>query len=241
MATSLMLTYRDDDFYEGLFQSDGETEVKPPRIKGRVVTTLHKAKEIRPLVEKCVTLAKKALPHIEAAEEFDTQADRNTDEWRQWRKSDQWAKWNAAMAPALAIRRRLFSILRDNEAVDLLLNEVAPRFVDRNGGYLRILRLATPRLGDNGAQAILEFVGVRDRVKTESARPSFVGASDQDASAQDASSTAPADNVANEDAIIDDAANEDVANDGGDTAGTEAVADGNDQDATASGDQENKS
>ena len=173
MVTSLLLTYRDDDFYEGLYQSDGETEVKPPRVKGRIVTTLHKAKEIRPLAEKCVTLAKQALPHLAAAEEFETDAERNSDEWRSWRKSESWGKWNAAIAPALAVRRRLFSILRDNEAVDILLDTVAPNFEERNGGYLRILRLAEPRLGDNGTRAILEFVGVRDRIKSQAARPSF--------------------------------------------------------------------
>ena len=38
---------------------------------------------------------------------------------------------------------------------------------DRDGGYLRIVRLPTVRLGDAGEQAIVEFVGKRDRVKTK--------------------------------------------------------------------------
>ena len=69
LACSLILTERDDAFYEGLFQPDGKTVVKPPAKKGRIVTTLHKAKEVRPLVEKCITIAKKAIPHEQAAEE----------------------------------------------------------------------------------------------------------------------------------------------------------------------------
>ena len=51
-------------------------------VRGRVVTTLHKAKEVRPLVEKCVTIAKRSLPHAEAAQEFDTDAERGSEQWR---------------------------------------------------------------------------------------------------------------------------------------------------------------
>ena len=57
----------------------------------------------------------------------------------------------------------------------MLFDTVAPRFTDRPGGYTRILRLAKPRLGDAGTRAILEFVGVRDRVVERSVRPTFEG------------------------------------------------------------------
>lgn len=173
LACALLLTERDDDHYLGMVQADGKTAVNPPQYKGRIVTTIHKAKEVRPMVEKCVTIAKKALPHLEAATEFATDADRNTEAWKKWRESDQWQKWNQTMAPAIAARRRVFSILRDKVAVEILFDEVAPRFADRPGGYTRILRLAKPRLGDAGTQAILEFVGVHDRVKTTSEKPQF--------------------------------------------------------------------
>ncbi len=62
LAASLFLTERDESFYEGLVGPTG-AKVNPPKHKGRVVTTLPKAKEVRPLVEKCITIAKKALPH----------------------------------------------------------------------------------------------------------------------------------------------------------------------------------
>ena len=79
--------------------------------------------------------------------------------------------WNQAIAPAVAYRRRAFAKLRDKEAVSILFGVLGPRFQDRAGGYTRILRLATPRLGDAGARALIEFVGTNDRVKKKSARP----------------------------------------------------------------------
>lgn len=173
LATGLFLTERDESYYEGLTMADGKSVVNPPRHKGRVVTTIHKAKEVRPLVEKCITIAKKAIPYEEAAQEFATDADRNTEAWKKWRESEQWQKWNAAMAPAVNARRRVYAMLRDKEAVEILFDDVAYRFVDRPGGYTRVLRMAQPRLGDAGTQAILEFVGVHDRVKRVSQKPAF--------------------------------------------------------------------
>ncbi len=190
LACSLILTERDDMYYEGLMQGDGKTPVNPPR-KGRVVTTIHKAKEVRPLVEKCITIAKKALPHEDTAEEFASAADRNSEEWRTWRKSEQWQKWCAARAPVVNARRRAYQILQDNEAVAILFEEIAPRFTDRDGGYTRIMRLAKPRLGDAGVRAILEFVGENDRVKVkEVTKPAF--ADDEADSVDEATAEAPA-------------------------------------------------
>lgn len=173
LATSLFLTEREDEYYDHLTQADGRTVVNAPAQKGRVVTTLEKAKEARSLVERCITIAKKAQASIDEAQQFETDAERNTDEWKAWRKSDQHKKWVAAIAPSVAARRRVFAVLRDREAVSLLFEEIAPRYMDRPGGYTRVLRLAKPRLGDAGTQAILELVGSNDRVSTKSAKPSF--------------------------------------------------------------------
>ena len=85
----------------------------------RVITTIQKAKVVKPFVEKLITLGKEESVH----------------------------------------RRRLaFAELRDKEAVKKLFATLGPRFVKRPGGYCRILRLAKPRLGDNGQRAILELV-----------------------------------------------------------------------------------
>ena len=141
------------------------------KVAGRIVTTVPKAKELRPYVEKLVTLAKKAAVLDESAQALYTDADRGSAEFKQWRQSENWNKWNQAKAPVLALRRRAFSILRDNEAVDILFDELADRFADREGGYTRVVKLAERRLGDAGEQALIEFVGDRDRVKKKRSAP----------------------------------------------------------------------
>ncbi len=85
----------------------------------RIITTIQKAKTVKPFVEKLVTLSKDASQHH---------------------------------------RRRAFSKLRSKEATQKLFDVLGPRFVDRPGGYCRILKLSKPRLGDNGQRVILEFV-----------------------------------------------------------------------------------
>ena len=162
LASALFLTERDAEF-----------EDNEPKVKGRIVTTVSKAKEVRPLVEKCITLARHSIPAQEQANSLNTDAERNTDAWRTWRTSDKHTQWQAAVAPVLAARRRVLQLLGDKEAVRILFEDVAPRFADRDGGYTRIMRLAQPRLGDNAPRAILEFVGVRDRVTVRSEKPAF--------------------------------------------------------------------
>jgi len=157
LASALFLTEKPDEMY-------AEKDPRPKK-PGRIVTTLPKAKEVRPLVEKCVTIARKAQKHIREAESLNTPAERGTDQWRQWRNSEKWQQWNKAIAPAVAMRRRIIQLIGSQDAATVLLDIIGPRFENRNGGYTRILKLATPRLGDAGARAILEFVGQNDRVK----------------------------------------------------------------------------
>ena len=162
LASALLLTERDAEFDEN-----------KPKVKGRIVTTVSRAKEVLPLVEKCITIARRSLAAEEAAAEYSTSADRGTQEWKSWRASDNWRAWNQAIAPVVTARRRCLRLLGDQRAVSILFDEIAPRFADRPGGYTRIVHLAQPRLGDAGPQAILEFVGVRDRVIQRSEKPSF--------------------------------------------------------------------
>lgn len=94
----------------------------------RIITTLPKAKNLRPVVEKLVTLSKEASLHN---------------------------------------RRQAFAELRSDAAVTKLFDVLGPRFKARPGGYCRILKLAKPRLGDNGARAMIEFVERSPKAATE--------------------------------------------------------------------------
>jgi large subunit ribosomal protein L17 len=167
LASALMLTSRKAE----------ADEPGAAKVPGRIVTTLAKAKEVRPLVERCVTIAKHGLAAAQQASVHGTTAARDSAAWKQWRTSEQWKQWAAAMAPAVKARRRVVQLLGDKQAARIVFEEVAPRFVDRPGGYTRILKLATPRLGDAGPRAILEFVGPEasagrpQRPRVESARP----------------------------------------------------------------------
>lgn len=160
MASSLIRTVRADD-----------DDANKPHVQGRIITTVAKAKELRGYVERLITIARHSLKHEADAAKFATNAARNTAEWKSWRDSDRWQQWNQAIAPAVKYRRRAFAILRDKLAVEILFDELAKRFEDRPGGYTRVLRVATCRLGDAGPQALIEFVGVHDRVKSKKARP----------------------------------------------------------------------
>ena len=169
LASSLFLT--EWDFEEEITVPYDD----PPNHPGRITTTLQKAKEVRSLVEKCVTIALKSLPAEREAEEFASTADKGTDSsaWEAWRNSDKWQRWAAARAPAVNARRRVLRMLGNKKAVKALFEQVAPRFEDegRTSGYTRVLRLAKPRLGDGGIRAILEFSGKNDRIRETTAQP----------------------------------------------------------------------
>lgn len=167
LASALMLTEREVEV----------DEVGAPKVTGRIVTTLAKAKEVRPLVERCITVAKRGLAALDRAKAFGTDAARDSAEWKKWRTSNQWGEWAKAISPAVVARRRVVQLLGDKQAARIVFERIAPRFVDRPGGYTRILKLATPRLGDAGPRAILEFVGAdvaagrAQAPKVEAARP----------------------------------------------------------------------
>ena len=100
----------------------------------QIVTTLPKAKELRPIVEKLITLGKRGDLHA---------------------------------------RRQVISQIRDEDAAKRLFDTVAPRYSERHGGYLRIMK-AGFRHGDNAAMAVIEFVdrdtsakGAADRARNE--------------------------------------------------------------------------
>jgi large subunit ribosomal protein L17 len=59
--------------------------------------------------------------------------------------------------PSLANRRLAFDRLRDRDMVVKVFNELGPRYAQRNGGYLRILKFGF-RIGDNAPMALVELM-----------------------------------------------------------------------------------
>lgn len=103
----------------------------------QIVTTLPKAKELKPIVEKLVTLAKKG---------------------------------------DLSSRRLAIARTRNPDMTKKLFEVLGPRYKDRQGGYIRVLK-AGFRHGDNAPMAVIEFVdrdesakGAADRAREDAAQ-----------------------------------------------------------------------
>ena len=93
--------------------------------KGKIKTTLAKARAIRGLAEKLVTLAKKE---------------------------------------SSAGRMKLTSFLIKSDLVKKIIQDIAPKFLDRKGGYVRIRRIGQ-RIGDNAEEVFLEWTFNKEEVK----------------------------------------------------------------------------
>jgi large subunit ribosomal protein L17 len=64
---------------------------------------------------------------------------------------------NSSDAEKVHARRLAVSKLGDNQVIKRLFDEIAPRYVNRNGGYTRVLKLG-PRMGDSAEMVILELI-----------------------------------------------------------------------------------
>ena len=125
--------------------------------KEHIVTTVQKAKELRPFVEKAITLARKA-ENLEG-DNADIQA---------VHLRRQAARFFHAGNSTFKIASSRFRGKSGEEkdtiertagvaAVQRLFNELGGRYKDRNGGYTRIIRLGR-RQGDNAEMAVIELV-----------------------------------------------------------------------------------
>ena len=73
----------------------------------------------------------------------------------------------------LAARRRLISKIKDTQAVDKLISNLANRYKTRNGGYIRIIK-AGFRFGDMAPVAYIEFIDRDEAAKGKSFTPSVI-------------------------------------------------------------------
>ena len=99
----------------------------------QIVTTLPKAKDLRPIVEKLITLGKRGDLHA---------------------------------------RRQAIAQIRDEGQVAKLFAVLGPRYKERQGGYIRILK-AGFRYGDNAPLAVIEFVDRDVDAKGQDSGPVF--------------------------------------------------------------------
>jgi large subunit ribosomal protein L17 len=107
----------------------------------RIETTATRAKAVRPYLEKLVTKAVHGRRLDLEAERAGNEADR-----RQLR------------AQAVHLRRQVRAKLQDPSLVKHLFDQVAPHYMERPGGYTRIIKTGFRR-GDGAEMAIIEFVG----------------------------------------------------------------------------------
>lgn len=125
--------------------------------KEYIVTTVPKAKELRPFVEKVITLARKAkgLTGDDAATQvvhLRRQASRFFHAGNQGFKTEQSRFRGKKGAPKEGVERTA-----GVKAVQRLFDELGARYQDRNGGYTRIIKLGR-RQGDNAEMAVIELV-----------------------------------------------------------------------------------
>ena len=132
--------------------------------EGRIRTTLEKAKEVRRVLERLITVAVKAKRSESVASKLICSHARGSDEWKSWRSSNEGQIWLQAQSRYIQSRRQLFNVLRSRRVINLLLDKIAPRFMDRPGGYTRVVRIANRRLADGARLAYLELVGEATRL-----------------------------------------------------------------------------
>jgi large subunit ribosomal protein L17 len=122
----------------------------------RIITTVEKAKEVRPFVEKLITLARKGTIHARRLA---------------------LAKLGPMGHARPMANEEDEGKHDDRKIIKKLFDEIGPRFKDRPGGYTRIIKRHERRLGDGGRTAFLELLKegeVKVRAKAPAPAPAPV-------------------------------------------------------------------
>lgn len=121
----------------------------------RITTTAPKAKEARRSAERLITRAKRG--HTAFREHVSL------------KEAGKEAESKRMQAVALAHWRQVGRVVRNRDVLRKLFDVIAPQFLERNGGYTRILHLQGGRVGDNASTVLLELVGFREKATEEAA------------------------------------------------------------------------
>lgn len=109
---------------------------------GRIETTVPKAKALKSIADKIITLAKENTLHSRrrAIAELQVRYNALTPKEARAAKTGDTSSYNT-----------------DRQVIEILFNDLGPRFQSRNGGYTRILRLGR-RQGDNASTCLIEYL-----------------------------------------------------------------------------------